>query len=184
MPATTTRRRIAEVDADTDAETVDADEAPERPTVRIAIGALLLFLADVGILHLAYGRPALSGNLDDLRNAGGALGAMVAAPLVAATGVVGASIVLGGIALVGVLLALGISIGMIVAATTRTSRIVATKVRAGVSFAPIGEGVDLDAPPTAKGPAPFDYAAYAEYGVEVEPELGPQPEPDPEPAPQ
>src|SRR5947209_10848895 len=30
-------RRIAEVDADTDAETVDADEAPERPTVRIAI---------------------------------------------------------------------------------------------------------------------------------------------------
>ena len=31
----------------------------ERPTVRIAIGALLLFVADVGILHLAYGRPSL-----------------------------------------------------------------------------------------------------------------------------
>ena len=48
---------------------------PRRPTVRIAIGALLLFVADVGILHLAYGRPPLGGDLDDLRNAGGALGA-------------------------------------------------------------------------------------------------------------
>ena len=43
---------------------------PERPAVRIAIGALLLFVADVGILHLAYGQPALDGSLDDLRNAG------------------------------------------------------------------------------------------------------------------
>src|ERR1700737_4580105 len=35
-------------------ETDDDEAAPsERPTVRIAIGALLLFLADVGILHLA-----------------------------------------------------------------------------------------------------------------------------------
>ena len=66
--------------------------APGRaPTVRIAIGALLLFVADVGILHLAYGRPALDGDLDALRNAGGALGAMVAGPLDAATGVVGAA---------------------------------------------------------------------------------------------
>src|SRR3954447_18473907 len=43
---------------DLEAETVsdgDLDEPPsEPPTVRIAIGALLLFLADVGILHLAY----------------------------------------------------------------------------------------------------------------------------------
>ena len=85
--------------------------------MRIAIGALLLFLADVGILHLAYGRPSLSGNLDDLRNAGGALGAMVAGPLVAAIGVVGASVVLGAVALAGVLLVLGLSIGVIVGAT-------------------------------------------------------------------
>src|SRR5262245_26777236 len=42
----------------TDDGTTDADAEPtEIPTVRIAIGALLLFVADVGILHLAYGRP-------------------------------------------------------------------------------------------------------------------------------
>src|SRR5262245_10887777 len=101
--------------ADPDAETVSTggDMPAEIPTVRIAIGALLLFVADVGILHLAYGRPALGGDLDELRGAGGALGAMVAGPLVAATGVVGASLILGALALVGVLLVLGVSIGLI-----------------------------------------------------------------------
>ena len=137
-------RRSPDAVADPDFDEPVDDEPAERPTVRIAIGALLLVLADVGILHLAYGRPSLSGNLDDLRDAGGALGAMLAAPLVAATGVVGASIVLGGIALVGLLLALGISIGMIVAATSRASRTIATKARGAVSLAPIGEGVDLN----------------------------------------
>ena len=154
----------------------DGDDAPtEPPTVRIAIGALLLVLADVGILHLAYGRPPLSGNLDDLRGAGGALGAMVAAPLTAAIGVVGASIVLGGLALVGLLLALGLSIGMVVAAVSRASRTAATKARSAVSLAPIGEGVDLDAAPAPSGPAPFDYAAYDDYGADdlSAPEPGP-----------
>ena len=65
-------RRAAALGADDETiSDADADESPtEAPTLRIAIGALLLFIADVGILHLAYGRPALSGDLDDLRNAG------------------------------------------------------------------------------------------------------------------
>jgi S-DNA-T family DNA segregation ATPase FtsK/SpoIIIE len=134
--------------------------------VRIAIGALLLFLADVAILHLAYGRPSLSGDLDELRRAGGALGAMIAAPLTTAIGVVGASIVLGGIAVVGLLLALGLSIGMVVAATSRASRVAATKARAAVSLTPIGVGADPDAAPVPTGPAPFDYAAYDDYGAD------------------
>ena len=50
---------------------------------------------------------------------GGALGAMVAGPLVAAIGVVGASVVLGAVALVGVLLVLGLSIGVIVGRDSR-----------------------------------------------------------------
>ena len=116
--------------ADPDAETAEVEDGPaERPTVRIAIGALLLFVADVGILHLADGRPSLSGPIDELRDAGGALGAMIATPSIAATGVVGASVILGGVALVGLLLALGISIGMIVSAATSRSRTVAAKAR-------------------------------------------------------
>src|SRR5689334_14090523 len=108
------RSPVIDLDAaERNAGGVADDDAPaEPPTLRIAIGALLLFLADVGILHLAYGRPALDGDLDALRHAGGALGAMVAGPLVAAIGVAGASIVLGAVAVAGVLLVLGLSIGV------------------------------------------------------------------------
>ncbi|HEY3672433.1 MAG TPA: DNA translocase FtsK 4TM domain-containing protein [Acidimicrobiia bacterium] len=174
------RSGVIDLEAETTG-TAEAEDPPaERPTVRIAIGALLLFLADVGILHLAYGRPSLSGNLDDLRNAGGALGAMVAGPLVAATGVVGASIVLGAVAAAGVLLVLGLSIGVIVGATARASRAAAVKARDAVKLAPIGEGVDLDAPPPHTGPAPFD---YAQYDDEPEPAYFAEPAPEPEPVP-
>jgi S-DNA-T family DNA segregation ATPase FtsK/SpoIIIE len=144
-------------DAGTVNEAGDGAGRPEVPTLRILIGASLLFLADVGILHLAYGRPPLSGNLDDLRHAGGAFGAMVGGPVVAAIGVVGASVVFGASAVVGLLLVLGLSIGVVVGATVRASRAGAAAVRERVKLVPIGEGVDLDAPPPHVGPAPFDY---------------------------
>ncbi len=123
------RAGVLQSDDETTIDLTDDGTPAEAPTVRIAIGALLLFVADVGILHLAYGRPALSGDLDELRNAGGALGAMVGGPLVAAIGVVGASLVLGAVALVGVLLVLGLSIGVVVGATARASRAAAAKAR-------------------------------------------------------
>ena len=63
---------MAPAGASIDLETGEILEEPgERPTVRIAIGAALLVVADVGILHLAYGRPAIDGPVADLRGAGG-----------------------------------------------------------------------------------------------------------------
>lgn len=170
-------RRLAAVDGD--AETIaddDTDASPEPPTVRIAIGALLLFIADVGILHLAYGRPALDADLYALRHAGGVLGVMIASPLVAAIGVVGASLVLGAVALVGLLLVLGLSIGVIVGATARAARVGATKARGAMQLSPIGEGVDVSTMPPHSGPAPFDYAQYED---DDEPEHAPVSEPLP-----
>ena len=110
---------------------------------------------------------------------------MVAGPLVAAIGVVGASVVLGAVALAGVLLVLGLSIGVIVGATARASRAAAAKARESVKLAPIGEGVELDAPATSSahtGPAPFDYAQYDDE-PEPEPVFVAEPEPEPAPAP-
>ncbi len=174
-------RRAADADADDPDADVDG-ETPERPTVRIAIGVLLLFFADVGILHLAYGRPSLDGAVDDLRAAGGYLGALLAAPLVAATGIVGASVILGGIALVGLLLALGLSIGAVVSAATRGGHALVTRARGAISVTPIGEGVDpgADAEHAATVPAPFDYEAD-DHQPEPEPEPAPEPEPVPVP---
>ena len=176
-------RRPADPDATGDAARSDDEGrvAGERPTLRIAIGVALLFIADVGILHLAYGQPSLNGALDDLRAAGGAFGAAVASPLVAATGTVGASLILAGIAVVGLLLVLGLSIGALVALSLAGARRSVVWARSKVKVAPIGEGVDLDAPdeaqgaaPLPSGPAPFDYE-YDGIGAQAAAE----PEPDP-----
>jgi S-DNA-T family DNA segregation ATPase FtsK/SpoIIIE len=133
------------------AETDDEPEAAggasaEWPTLRIALGALLLLVADVGILHLAYGRPALDGSLDALRDAGGVLGGVVAAPLAAAAGVVGASVILGGIALLGVLLALGMSIRAVATAAGRGARHATRYARVGLGAADIAGPDDDDVP--------------------------------------
>ena len=59
---------------------------------------------------------------------------------------VGASVVLGGLALVGLLLALGLSIGMVVRrGLARVAARPRPRPASAVSLAPIGEGVDLDA---------------------------------------
>ena len=136
------------VDIDPDAPDGTAPTPTEVPTVRIAIGALLLFLADVAILHIAYGRPSIDGGIDDLRSAGGFIGAAVGGPLAAAAGEVGATVVLGGLAIVGLLLALGLSIGVVMSATARATGKAAAKARTavgdGLGGRGIGEDVEID----------------------------------------
>jgi DNA segregation ATPase FtsK/SpoIIIE, S-DNA-T family len=90
------------------AEPLAADEAPaarEPAPLRVGLGAALLALATVGVLHLTRGVPALDGPVGALRAAGGYLGAAVAAPLRALAGTVGAAVVLAGLGLLGALLA-------------------------------------------------------------------------------
>jgi S-DNA-T family DNA segregation ATPase FtsK/SpoIIIE len=158
----------------------------EIPTVRIAIGATLLLLADVGILHLAYGSPAIDGPVAALRGAGGVVGAAVGGPLASATGDVGAIVILAGIGLVGLVLALGLSIGAVIGttahATGRAAGLAATKVRNGmndgfgVGGAPTGDTVlfDDEAADLAPTAPAIDLVA-----LETEPALQPEPEPVP-----
>ena len=173
-------RRAPAADPDADDRRRSTTAPAERPTVRIAIGALLLFVADVGILHLAVRPPvARAAPIDDLRDAGGALGAMIATPSIAATGVVGASVILGGVALVGLLLALGLSIGMIVRAATsraparsRRRRASAVQLVAGSARAPTSPTIRRR-PPSAPAPSTTP---------PTRPRHRPEPEPEPEPA--
>src|SRR5262245_7691967 len=116
----------------------ETGEVQEPPTVRILIGAVLLLVADVGFLHLAYGEPSLDGSIDALRNAGGGAGVVVAAPLTAATGVAGAGLILGALALLGALLALGLSIGVLASAVVHLVRRGARAARAGLDTSDIG----------------------------------------------
>ena len=158
------RAPISDSDDDVDVAS-EATEPAERPTVRIGIGALLLLIADVAILHLAYGQPALDGSLDALRDAGGVLGGGFAVPVTAATGVVGAAVIFGALALLGALLALGLSIRSVVAAAGSGARRAVKLGRAGLGVDAIGAGT-----PPEPEPLPDD-----------EPEIAPEPEHEPIP---
>jgi DNA segregation ATPase FtsK/SpoIIIE, S-DNA-T family len=164
-------------------------DATERATIRIAIGALLLLLADVGILHLAYGRPPFDAPVDALRDAGGYAGALVAIPLAAGTGVAGAAVILGGLAVLGLLLALGLSLRTVADATATGSRIGVAWLRTVFSPSPIEpsdgtEPAPADAPATIE-PVPMEAVAVEAFVLDPAPELEPEPmaelDPDPEP---
>jgi S-DNA-T family DNA segregation ATPase FtsK/SpoIIIE len=93
---------------DLEDEPADEDDETRAPApLRIGLGIVLVMLAVVGFLHLAGGSPSVDSS-DELRNAGGLLGAAVASPLAAVAGVVGTGVILIGIGLLGLLLAPGV----------------------------------------------------------------------------
>ena len=107
------------------AENADADVEdlpPEPAPLRVGVGLALLGLALVGALHLLADSPAIDGSVDKLRDAGGYLGAAIAAPLKAGAGTVGASIVLVGLAVLGALLAPGVPMREVMARIGRAGR--------------------------------------------------------------
>jgi S-DNA-T family DNA segregation ATPase FtsK/SpoIIIE len=105
------RHEVAAADALEDDEIEPVGPAP----LRIGIGALALLLATVGLLSLARGGPAPDAPVDELRDAGGVIGSVLATPLEAGAGIVGATIVLGGLALLGALLAPGVPMRRVLA---------------------------------------------------------------------
>src|SRR2546421_6535669 len=100
-------RRAAQ---DIDEEYADEEERPAPAPLRIGLGLLLVLLAAVGLLHLGGGSPAIDASVDELRDAGGLLGAAIAPPLRAGGGAVGAVGLLGGVAGRGALRAPGVPV--------------------------------------------------------------------------
>ncbi len=79
-----------------DPETGEIPRSAHGP-VRRALGATLLVVAGLGLLHLATGSPSISASGDELVDAAGALGALVGEPLqrlVATAGAVAALVLL------------------------------------------------------------------------------------------
>jgi S-DNA-T family DNA segregation ATPase FtsK/SpoIIIE len=131
------------------------DEEPptgrEPAPLRVGLGAALLGLAIVGVLHLARGAPALDGPVAALRAAGGYLGAAAADPLRALAGTVGAAVVLAGLGLLGALLAPAVPLRRAATAITRAARWFARQWRLA------DHPPDRRPPPTA--PADLDLPA-------------------------
>lgn len=129
-------------------------EEREPAAVRIGLGAALIAVSVAGLLHLGYGRPALSGPLGELRDAGGLFGAAIGQPLVAALGAVGAAVVLVASGLVGALLVPGIPLHRVVAALGGATRAAGRALAALFAMPPAeasGPGAEGDAEATLLG---------------------------------
>ncbi|HEV3450422.1 MAG TPA: DNA translocase FtsK [Acidimicrobiia bacterium] len=160
------------VDPDADPDAAEAGPAP----LRVGLGAALLGLSVVGILHLIHGSPDVAGPVDALRAAGGYLGAASGGALGAVAGTVGAAVVLVGLGLLGALLVSGLSARR-AGAGAAAAAVAALRLARGVAKPPPGPpavGVD-DA--TAAGAD--DVAVPSDlYDVERDPapdEPGPDP---------
>jgi S-DNA-T family DNA segregation ATPase FtsK/SpoIIIE len=141
--------------------------ADEPAPLRIAVGALLLAVAAVGLLHLASGSPSITGPVAALRDAGGYLGAGTGGGLHAAAGTVGAAVILVGFGLLGALLVPGVSARRVSAAIGRVSRAAAASLHR----------VTERAATPAVEPDPSDPDAAAPAALDDEP-IGDPPEDD------
>jgi S-DNA-T family DNA segregation ATPase FtsK/SpoIIIE len=96
-------RRSGRVPHDTaeDGETRVANRDGASVAAHIGVGATLLTPALAGLLHLAGGEPVLTAPDEDLRTAGGYLGAAVGRPLASGVGTGGAAAILTTVALAG-----------------------------------------------------------------------------------
>ncbi len=91
------------------------DEERERHGLRVGLGAVLTVVAVTGLWHLAAGQPTSFDGLNDLKRAGGVLGALTGGSIAALAGVIGATIVLVGITAIGLLLVTGLTLRTLVA---------------------------------------------------------------------
>jgi len=87
----------------------DAD-GEATPMIRLAVGGTLVALAAVGLCQLTRGAPAWGAPVDDLAEAGGALGVAVGGPLAGLLGSWAAGLVLVAVAVIGVLVITDVSI--------------------------------------------------------------------------
>ncbi len=159
----------------------DDDEEPEPRGLRVGIGLTALVLGSVGMLDLMAGRPN-SQSFTRLREAGGVLGALVAGPLGAALGSLGAGVVLVGVLVLGLVLVAHVGLRDVGAGIAVAGRATAGAVRYVFELAVPDEteietddsatDSEIDAPAAARFPTHrpvlFDQSLYEEDEEEEE----------------
>lgn len=156
--------------------------AEERPVhlLRIGVGLALLVAGLLGLL--ALGDPVVDTSAEVLRANGGLLGAVVATPLHAVLGTVGAAVVLVALVALGALVATGTSLARVVAVLSGAGRTVAGHLN---RFLELDGGSDADEveiePEPAAKPARARRATVETMEPVVPEVVEPEPEPEPEP---
>ncbi|MFZ4516250.1 MAG: DNA translocase FtsK 4TM domain-containing protein [Acidimicrobiia bacterium] len=102
----------------------------ELAPARILVGVILLTLALASVLHLTGGSPALDAPTEDLRVAGGTLGALIGGALQSAFGIAGAIILSAAFGVLGILLIPGLPLIVVLRGVGRGLRFVVRRLRA------------------------------------------------------
>ncbi len=143
----------------------DADEVDQpSPTgsaagLRRAVGATVVWLAGLGLLHLLRGHPRFDATQRELQHAGGLVGATVGVPLRALLGAWGAGVLFAAVGLGGLLLLTGLTVRRAAGATADGVRPAGSALRRGVSSLFRLEPVDdVDGYGSADGVGVDDYA--------------------------
>ena len=139
--------------------------APTRRSFGRALGATLVVLAGLGLLHLVRDGPALSDGLLALRDAAGIVGAAVGAPLQSGLTTGGAAIVLLLVVMAGLLLvtrtSLPAAIGAAATAVRPTGRAARRALASLFRVGPAGSAGAADDAPLAGTGAFYDQDADA-----------------------
>jgi DNA segregation ATPase FtsK/SpoIIIE, S-DNA-T family len=151
----------------------EEDDEPRAAPLRIGLGLVLALVAAVGLLHLSGGTPPVDASSDELRDAGGLLGAAIASPLRAGASVAGAAVILTGLGLLGLLLAPGVPMRRAFDAIAAGARWVVRMVRELFHLGGAEAGdASVDEPTAAEGDEP-------DHELEDEPHEDPVEEPRP-----
>jgi S-DNA-T family DNA segregation ATPase FtsK/SpoIIIE len=150
---------------------------PRQEPARVVIGTSFLVVSTSGLLHLFHGTPKWTDPADDLRDAGGLLGALVGEPLHGLLAVPGAALILGALGLVGLLVLLKMSArdawGRVARALKRTLDVLSGSARtlAASTTPDVEERIDA----TRRHPA-----VQMHPPLDEEPPVEDEPEPEPE----
>ncbi len=162
---------------------IDDEEAPAPAPLRIGLGIALLVIGITGLLHLTGSSPAIDAASDELRRAGGLLGAAFGGPVRSGLGDLGAGVVFLCIAILGALLAPGIPLRQVLAAISKATVAVVHAIRDwlepdAITAELVDDGDVLASDPEPTGPARRVTAAqlYDQFA-----DSEPEPEPEPEP---
>jgi S-DNA-T family DNA segregation ATPase FtsK/SpoIIIE len=148
---------------------------------RLAAGMLALYLASVAMFHLLTGSIALAGHVDQVRESGGAVGALIAYPLRRTIGFWGAFLVLSAAIALSTLMLTGASIRDVASTMARAIRLMRQWTGFGEAPAPAPPVIQVQEP-VASRPAPP--AAAPRPAVEDrEPSKQPKPKRVPAPRP-
>ena len=147
---------------------------------RLVLGAFLGFMGALSLFHLISGNTPLAGDIERVRQTGGAIGALTAFPLDRLIGFWGTFLLLSAVTAAGVMAAMGASVRDVMGAAWEAMCYAARQAKAGFSVggapapAPRRERRPARPPEVPRTPPPLPETPAEEAEAKAQPEKTPE----------